>query len=106
MLNLSPDATATHYFDKEHLNVVEQSQQKQRELEEKALMLDDMPHLEVAYSTGDPKTEESYGVQQGETTLKNNASVEDLSDDLELLALDLVRSDHLYLKKILKINVF
>lgn len=101
MLNLSPDATAsTHYFDKEHLNVVEQSQQKQRELEEKALMLDDMPHLDVAYSngvtnsTGDPKTEESDGVQQGETTLKNNALVEDLSDDLELLALDLVRNDH------------
>lgn len=100
MLNLSPDLTATHYFDKEHLNVVEQSQQKQRELEEKALVLDDMPHLEVAYSngvtnsTGDPKTEESDGVQQGETTLKNNALVEDLSDDLELLALDLVRNDH------------
>lgn len=101
MLNLSPDSTATHYFDKEHLNVVEQSQQKQRELEEKALMLDDMPRLEVAYSngvtnsTGDPKTEESDGVQQGEATLKNNALVEDLSDDLELLALDLVRNDHL-----------
>lgn len=64
-------------------------------------MLDDMPHLEVAYSngvtnsTGDPKTEESDGVQQGETTFKNNALVEDLSDDLELLALDLVRNDHL-----------
>lgn len=99
MLNLSPDSTATHYFDKEHLNVVEQSQQKQRELEEKALVLDDMPHLEVAYSngvtnsTGDPKTEESDGVQQGETTLKN-ALVEDLADDLELLSLDLVRNDH------------
>lgn len=83
------------------MNVIEQSQQKQRELEAKALMLDDMPHLEEAYtngvtnSTGDPKTEESDGVQQGETTLKNNFLVEDLSDDLELLALDLVRNDHL-----------
>lgn len=82
--------------DKEKL---EQSQQKQRELEAKALKLDDMPHLEVAYtngvtnSTGDPKTEESDGVQQGETTLKNNFLVEDLSDDLELLALDLWSGD-------------
>lgn len=81
------------------MNVVEQSQQKQRELEEKALMLDDMPHLEVAYtnretnSTCDPKREESDGIQQGNTTLKNNDLVEDLSDDLELFALDLVRND-------------
>lgn len=92
------------------LNVVERSQQKQRELEEKALMLDDMPHLEVAYtnretnSTCDPKREESDGVQQRETTLKNNDLVEDLSDDLELLALDLVRNDS-FIVQIIKMKV-
>lgn len=62
-------------------------------------MLDDMTHLEVAYtnretnSTCDPKREESDGIQQGKTTLKNNDLVEDLSDDLELFALDFVRND-------------
>ncbi|XP_062574009.1 uncharacterized protein LOC134235860 [Saccostrea cucullata] len=67
--------------------------QKQRDLEEKTLTLDDMPPLEIAYVkeetnlTREEAPEEKKSAEKGETT------VEDLTDDLELLSLDLWTGD-------------
>ena len=81
------------------LNVIDQILQKKSELEEKALLLDDMPPLELAYTNGetnqtvDDKREESEEIEKGETTvLTQNPVMDDMSDDLELLSLDLVRN--------------